>query len=139
MCLAYYAWSALVLSYPGVGRWVLVWCAFAVVVVPPVAAACQWATRTAGPVPGVVLAALAAVPLSGGVVWQVWWAWVQRDAPDGFPLRPVQAGLDVLVALLVVLVLPRATSTRVWAAAALVPAVLLLRAFDDVVSHFVAL
>jgi hypothetical protein len=121
MCAAYYAWSTYILGFGGSARLLVLWAAVALFVVPPLAAAVQWAFAHRGLLPGLVVAVVAATPLTDGTVWQMWWAYVLRAAPENFPLRPVQALVSVAVAVSIAGLLPRHTGTRLWAAALLVP------------------
>jgi hypothetical protein len=121
MCGAYYAWALAVLGFGGSGRFLVLWLVVAVLAVPPLAAALSWAFSRGGPLAWTVVATVAAVPLTSGSLWQLWWAYVQRGAPDGFPLRPVQALVDAAVVVLVVGVLPRRRSTRAGALLLLLP------------------
>ena len=112
------------------------WGALAVLVVPAVAAGLNVAFVRAGALHGAVVAAVAAVPVSDGSLWQVWWAWGLRVAPENCVLRPVQALVDGLVAIAVVAVLPRARRTRLWGAVFVMPCACAVRlVLSDVVSH----
>lgn len=120
MCLAYYGWSILALGFPFASE-LFFWLAIAVSAVPAIAASAWWATRHRGFRAGVVLAAIAGLALSSGRAHQ-FWLYANGLVPEHV-LRPVQALLEISMALVIALVLPRYGVTRGWAAAALVPMV----------------
>ena len=102
MTVAYYAWAALVLDFGWDVRLLVAWLVLSATAVPVTAAAVHWATRRTGWLPGALLAMAAAITLGGGAL---------ADAGD----HPVQAGADVLIAVVLVVVLPRDARTRLWA------------------------
>jgi hypothetical protein len=116
MSLAYYAWAALVLGFGW--TWLLgAWLVLSATVVPVVAAAVHWATRRAGVLAGAVMAATAGLVLAGDGVLRLWY-WLTEGWPG---LHLVQGVVDVLVALILTVVLPRQRSTRVWAVVLALP------------------
>ncbi|TVR70135.1 MAG: hypothetical protein EA415_13260 [Sphaerobacteraceae bacterium] len=125
MCLAYYAWAAFVLNFP-VAYDIWFWIGLAATAVPLFAAVLRWTRDQHGILPGFILATVAALAVIDGVVWQLWWAWVENGAPDGFPLRPFQAVVNIAVALTIAGVFPRDHRTRVWALLLLIPIAILL-------------
>lgn len=124
MSLAYFVWSWFALSF-GVDRYPVLWLGLSFTAVPSLAAVIHWAAVRRGAFPGLLIATVAALAVADGLLWQLWWAWVLREAPDGFPLRPFQALVGVAVALAVIVFLPRYVRTRVWALALVVPTALL--------------
>jgi hypothetical protein len=125
MCFAYYAWAAFVLNFP-VANDIWLWIGLVVTAVPLLAALMRWTRDQQGILPGFILATVAALAVIDGVVWQFWWAWVDNGAPDGFPLRPFQAVVNIAVALAVAGVLPRDHRTRVWSLLLLIPIAIIL-------------
>ena len=125
MTVAYYAWAALVLDRGWELRLLAAWLVLSATAVPLTAAAVRWATGRTGPVPGALLAMAAAITLGGGVL---------LDAAD----HPVQAVVDVAVALVIVVVLPRAARTRLWAAALTLPLAVLAAQLLDVLRTLLA-
>ena len=130
MTLAYYAWAAEVLGF-GWSLLLPVWLFLSATAVAVFAATTWWASRTTGLLPGAVIALAAAVPLAGGEFLGLWY-WIV-DSPSGFvPVHPVQGVVDAVVALALILVLPRTSRTRLWALLLLVPAVVLAGSLLDV-------
>ena len=126
LSLGYYAWSVFVLQF-GIGGYLFLWGGLAVTAVPVVAAVLWWASRHRGPLAGFVMAMTAGLALSDGTVIQMWWR-LLGELPGEFPLRPVQALADVVVALVVVGIVPVHRATRGWALALLLPAAVLATA-----------
>ena len=119
MTVAYYAWAALVLGFPT--TWLLpAWLVLSVTAVAVTAACVRWAVVRTGPLPGLLLAGVAGVALAGGSVQRLYFAW-SEEFPWQF-VHPVQVGAELLTAAVVVAVLPLHRSTRLWAAALLLPA-----------------
>ncbi|MBB3676343.1 hypothetical protein FHX36_002078 [Modestobacter versicolor] len=108
MTVAYYGWAAEVLDAGWEVRLLVAWLVLSATAVPATAAAAHWATRRTGPLPAALLAAAAGITLGGGVL---------GDAAD----HPVQAVLDVVVAGVLVVVLPRDGRTRLVAVLLTVP------------------
>jgi hypothetical protein len=79
----------------------------------------RWAIEGIGPVPGLVLASVAALAVADRLAWQLWWACGLDAAPEGLPLRPFQALIGVTVAIVIAGALRRRTGTRLWALALL--------------------
>lgn len=128
VCTGYYGWSMLVLGF-GSGREVVAWAGLAVTAVPVAAAAVRWATRATGPLPGTIMAGVAGLALSGGAVLQVVLSAIGLYPSEG--VRPVQAAIDLVAALLIVVWLPQRAATRTWAAALLLPMAWLARQVTD--------
>ncbi|TFV91639.1 hypothetical protein E4P40_05645 [Blastococcus sp. CT_GayMR20] len=95
MTVAYYAYAAWVLGF-GWNRLLPVWLLLSATAVACAAVAAWWGTRRPGPLPGALMAAAAGIVLAG------------RGAG-------IQLVVDVVVAVVLVLLLPRHGSTRVWA------------------------
>ncbi|MCZ2818407.1 DUF6518 family protein [Modestobacter sp. VKM Ac-2984] len=108
MTVAYYAWAALVLDFGWSVRLLVAWLVLSATAVPVTAVAAHVATRGSGWLPGALLATAAGITLGGGAL---------ADAGD----HPVQAVVDVVVALMLVVVLARDLRTRLWAAALTLP------------------
>jgi hypothetical protein len=130
MSIAYYAWAAEVLDFgwnrPLLGSWLVL----SLTAVPATALAAWWASRRAGLLPGALLAVLAAIAFGGGVVRQQLGIWT--GSQPYLMAQPVQAAVDMVVALVLVLVLPQHWRTRLWAVALTVPFVWLMWTFDVV-------
>ena len=120
MCVGYYAWASMVLSYPGSGPLLVGWVAIALTVVPVGAALIRWSCDRSGVLPAAVLAGAGGIALGDQRVIQLWYAAI-GELPSDFPLRPVQALIAITTALVITLGLPRRGATRVWAAALLLP------------------
>lgn len=120
MCLGYYAWSVLVLGFPLAAE-IYLWLAAAITVAPVTGAAAWWATRRRGAAPGLAVAGIAGLALSSGKVHQ-FWLYANGLFPE-HALRPIQATLEIAMALTIALMLPRDALTRVWAGVGLVPMV----------------
>ncbi|GAB4081734.1 hypothetical protein GCU67_12860 [Modestobacter muralis] len=104
MSLSYYTWAALVLDRGWELRLLVAWEVLSATAVPVTAAAGHVATRRTGWLPGAMLAMAAGIALGGGVL-------------AGPGAHPVQAVVDVVVAVVLVVVLPRDGRTRLWAVA----------------------
>jgi hypothetical protein len=128
MSVAYYAWAAEVLGFGWNRRLLAAWLVLSLTAVPATALAAWWSARRSGPVPGALLAGLAAIALGGGVVRQQLGIWT--GSQPYLMAQPVQAAVDIVVALVLVLALPRHLGTRVWAALLTVPLVWLIWALD---------
>lgn len=117
MTAAYYGWAVWVLGFGYEPDLILTWLVLSATAVAAVAAVSWWATRRPGPVAGALTALIAGTALAGGAVRGVLLSW------SGTPvvLHPAQAVVDVVVAAVIVLVLPRHRLTRVWAAVLVVP------------------
>jgi hypothetical protein len=96
------------------------------------AAAVWWACRRPGLLSGLIFGALAALVLVGGQAWRQVEIWT--GAQPYLMGRPIQAGIDVLVALVLVVGLPAHGRTRLWALASAVPLAWLL-ALSNLVWH----
>jgi len=102
MTVAYYTWAALVLDFGWEVRLLGAWLVLSATAVPLTAAGVHVATRRTGWLPGALLAMAAGITLGGGAL---------EDAGS----HPVQVVVDVLVAGVLVVVLPRDTRTRLAA------------------------
>jgi hypothetical protein len=128
MSIAYYAWAAEVLDF-GWNRQLLAdWIVLSLSAVPATALAAWWASRRSGVIPGALLAVLSAIAVGGGVVRQQLGIWT--GSQPYLMAQPVQAAVDIVVALVLVLALPQHWRTRLWAVALTVPAVWLMWTFD---------
>jgi uncharacterized protein DUF6518 len=128
MSIAYYAWAAEVLDW-GWNRQLLgSWMVLSVTAVPATGLAVWWASRRPGVLPGALLAVLAAIAFGGGVVRQQIGIWT--GSQPYLMAQPVQAAVDIVVALVLVLGLPQHWRTRLWAVALTVPVVWLFWTFD---------
>ena len=128
MSIAYYAWAAEVLDFGWHRQLLGEWLVLSLTAVPATALAAWWASRRPGVVPGALLAGLAAIAFGGGVVRQQWGIWT--GAQPYLMAQPVQAVVDIVVALVLVVVLPQHLRTRLWAVALTVPLVWLIWALD---------
>ncbi|MFQ1000446.1 DUF6518 family protein [Modestobacter sp. SSW1-42] len=108
MSVGYYGWAALVLDRGWELRLLAAWLVLSATAVPVTAAAGHLATRRTGWLPGAMLAMAAGIVLGGGVL-----------ADPG--AHPVQAVVDVAVAVALVVALPRDGRTRLWAVALTAP------------------
>jgi hypothetical protein len=108
MSVGYYGWAALVLDRGWELRLLVAWLVLSATAVPLTAAAGHVATRRTGWLPGAMLAMAAGIVLGGGVL--------------GDPgAHPMQAVVDVVVAVGLVVVLARDGRTRLWALALTAP------------------
>lgn len=119
MTVGYYTWAALVLGFGWDLRLLAVWLVLSVTAVPVVGAGVHGATRHPGVLPGALLALAAGITLAGGAVPGTWDAWT--GVLPGTAAQPVQAAVDVVVALVLTLALPRHRPTRLWALSLAVP------------------
>ncbi|WP_448613941.1 DUF6518 family protein [Modestobacter sp. URMC 112] len=119
MTVAYYSWAAVVLGFGWSSRLLAGWLLLSATAVPLVGVGVHEATRRSGAVPGALLALAAGIALAGGAVVRQWVAWT--GLLPGAAARPVQAAVDVGVALVLVLLLPRRPATRLWAPALVLP------------------
>ena len=101
MTVAYYAYAAWVLGF-GWNRLLPVWLILSATAVAGAAVAAWWGTRRIGPLPGALMAGAAGIVLAG-------------------PGAGVQLVVDVAVAVVLVLLLPRHGSTRACAVVLAVP------------------
>lgn len=121
LCLAYYGWMTFALGFAGVGRYFYAWTALAVTAVPVIAVTVSWASRRRGILPGLVMGLAAAIPLADGPLRQLWLGYGRNVLPAGFQLHPVQAALDVVMAVVIAGVMPRDRHTRLYALLLAVP------------------
>jgi hypothetical protein len=110
MSVAYYAWAAEVLDVGWNVHLRTAWLFLSVTAVPATALAVWWATQRADVLPGALL--------GGAVIRQVE---IWTGAQPYLVRRPVQAAVDIVVALVLVLGLPRHGRTRLWALVLTVP------------------
>ncbi len=136
MCLAYYAWTAHLFAVPfanvGTTRYLQLWIGLSVTVVPATASMVWWASRQRGVWPGAVLAVTAGLVFTDGVL-QRYWLVLAELVPQGFPQRPVQADIDLTVAGIIVVLLPRWRVTRWYGLLLLVPAAWVVSHLVDIV------
>ncbi|WP_346623855.1 DUF6518 family protein [Blastococcus montanus] len=117
MTAAYYGWAVVVLGFGYDPDLILAWLFLAATAVAAFAAVGWWATRRPGPVAGALLALAAGTALADGAVRGLYLSWTGSAVPS----RPVQAAVEVVVALAVTLALPRFRSARLWALGLLLP------------------
>jgi len=125
MCVGYYAWTSLVLRYPGSGPLLAAWLVLAVTIVPVVAALVRWARDRSDPVAAGVIAGVAGLAASDPAVIQLWYA-ANGDLPPDFPLRPMQAALAIAAVATITLWIPTRTTVRAWAVLLLIPAAIVV-------------
>ncbi|WP_213814832.1 DUF6518 family protein [Glaciihabitans sp. dw_435] len=113
MVVAYYGWSVLVLGYDPT-LYVFAWGLLAVTLCPALTALAWQAIRRRGVLAGLVLGTMAGAILGEGPIWQ-FWLLINGGLPADFPMHPVQAIVDVLFATLIIFVIPRTRSARLWA------------------------
>ena len=130
MCIGYYAWTALVLGYPGSDPLLVGWLAIALTIIPVGAALIRWACSRSGVVAAAVLTATGGIALSDERVVQLWYA-SMGELPADFPLRPIQGLIGIAAALVITLWLPRHHRTRAWGVALLLPMTFLAMAALD--------
>ena len=118
MTVAYYAWAAAVLGF-GWSPQLVPWLLLSATAVSGAAVAAWWGTRRSGPLAGALMAAAAGIALAGGSLQRLYWTWT-GDLPDSY-VEPVQAAVDLVVALLLTVVLPRHRATRLWALVLVLP------------------
>ncbi|TYP86830.1 DUF6518 family protein [Blastococcus xanthinilyticus] len=117
MTAAYYSWAVFVLGFGYQPALIAAWLLLSASAVAAFAAVVSWAARRPGPLAGAVLALAAGTALVNGALRGVWLVWTG----SAVVLHPVQAVAEVVVVLVVVLVLPRHRSTRLWALGLLLP------------------
>ncbi|NEK86512.1 hypothetical protein GCU60_12220 [Blastococcus saxobsidens] len=117
MTAAYYGWAVFVLGFGYEPELILAWLALSATAVAAFAVVTWWACRRPGLLAGAVLALAGGTAFAHGAVRGLYLSWTGAAVP----LRPVQAVVEVVVALVVTLVLPRAPSTRLWAVGLLLP------------------
>jgi hypothetical protein len=128
MSIAYYAWAAEILDFGWNNQLLADWLVLSCSAIPATALAAWWASRRAGVIPGALLAVPAAIAFGGGVVRQQLGIWT--GSQPFLMAQPVQAAVDIVVTLVLVLALPQHWRTRLWAAALTVPIVWLFWTFD---------
>jgi hypothetical protein len=96
MTVAYYAWAAAVLGF-GWSPQLVPWLVLSITAVAGAAVAAWWGTRRSGPFAGALM------------------------AMSDLAARPVQAGVDVVVAALLTVLIPRHRGTRLWALVLVLP------------------
>ena len=134
MTVAYYAWAAVVLRF-GWSPQLVPWLLLSSTAVAGAAVAAREGTRRPGALPGALMAMAAGIALAGGSLQRLGQV-LAGDLP-AIAGRPVQAAVDVLVAVLLAVALPRHRATRGWALVLTVPltglaAVLLQRLYQVV-------
>lgn len=113
MLAAYYGMTVAVLHYPVTVRLVLAWSLAAVTVSPSIAALLAVSYRSRRVLAGVLVGLVGSLVFVDGAVQRLVLVLSQPDLATGS--RPVQAGFDVLAALLISVVLPQRTQVRVVA------------------------
>jgi hypothetical protein len=119
MTVGYYSWAAEVLHFGWQPGLLTAWLVLSGTAVPATAVAVWWATRRAGVVPGAMLAFAGALATTSGAVNRLWYS-LTGDFPAG-EVQPVQVVADLVTVLVVVVLLPRHRSTRLWGLVLLLP------------------
>jgi hypothetical protein len=119
MTVAYYGWAVGVLGFGYEPDLVVAWLGLSATAVAVFAAGTRWATRRSGVLPGAVLALVAGTVLAGGAVRRLW-LWADGSVASELA-NPVQAVVEIAAVLVVVVVLPTYTRTRLWALALTLP------------------
>lgn len=132
MTVAYYTWAAVVLRF-GWSPQLVPWLLLSSTAVAGAAVSAWAGTRRPGALPGALMAMAAGIALAGGSLQRLGRV-LAGDLP-AIAGRPVQAAVDVLAAVLLLVVLPRHRATRLWALVLTVPltglaAVLLQRLYQ---------
>lgn len=122
LTVGYYAFSVLVLGFPG-GQLARRWAALAFTAVPLLAAAVRWASRERGLLAAGVVAGVAALALFDGHAVALLRDLTGSGLPPEIVRRPVQAVVEVGTALLAVALVARDSRTRVLAITLLFPAI----------------
>lgn len=126
LCVGYYAWTSVVLGYPGSGPLLLAWIGLACTLAPGGAWVVGWARRGSGWGPAAIIVGTAGFAASDPRLAQVWYR-ITGDLPADFPLRPSQAALAIIVVAMIIVWLPANGTTRWRATILLVPATLVAR------------
>lgn len=113
MLVAYYGMTIVVLHYPITPRLVLAWGIAAVTVCPAIAALLAVSYRSSRVLAGVPIGLVGALVFVDGTVQRAVLVLSQPDLAVGS--HPVQAGFDVLAALVISVVLPRRPRVRILA------------------------
>jgi len=121
LCVGYYAWTSLVLRYPGSGPLLAAWLVLALTVVPVVAALVRWTRDRSDPIAASVIAGVAGLAANDPSVVQLWYA-ANDGLPPDFPLRPMQAAVVMAAVAIITLWVPTRRTLRAWAVLLLVPA-----------------
>lgn len=125
LCVGYYAWTSLVLRYPGSGPLLAAWLVLALTVVPVVAALVRWARDRLDPIAASVIAGVAGLAANDPSVVQLWYA-TNGELPPDFPLRPTQAIISIVAVALITLWVPTRRAGRAWTVLLLVPATIVV-------------
>lgn len=116
----YYLYAHQILRF-GIARDETIWFIAAITIAPLAAAALNWASRTSHPASSIIPAVTAGMVLASGPLRQ-YLLHLQDAFPPGVRLHPVQATIDLAVALTIVAVIPKTPTTRIVAAAVTIPA-----------------
>ena len=117
---SYYLYAHQILGF-GIARDEMIWFVAAITIAPLAAAALNWASHPGHPASSVIPAVIAGIVLASGPLRQ-YLVHFQDAFPEGVRLRPVQAIIDLAVALTIIAVIPTTSTTRLIAAALTVPA-----------------
>jgi len=117
MTVAYYGWAAWVLDFGTDRGLVVVWLLLSATAVPAFAVVSWWSTTRPGLLADALLALGAATALVNGAARGSWLGLTGAAVPP----HVVQTVVEVAVVLVLVLALPRHRSTRLWAAALVLP------------------
>ncbi|OJX66429.1 MAG: hypothetical protein BGO94_06045 [Micrococcales bacterium 72-143] len=121
VCVGYYGFAVVVLGYP-VGRESVVWVLLSLTLVPAIASLVRIARTADRWWSSIVIATVAAMCVADDAIARVVIA-LTEDVPEAFmySVRPIQAIINVVSAVVVVLVAPRSWRVRWWALLAAVP------------------
>ena len=116
----YYLYAHQILGF-GIARDETIWFVAAVTIAPLAAAALNWASHTGHPASSIIPAVIAGMVLASGPLRQ-YLLYLQDAVPEGVRLHPVQAIIDLAVAVTTIAVIPKTPTTRLIAAALTIPA-----------------
>lgn len=122
LTVGYYAFSVLILGFPG-GQLARRWATLAITAVPLLAAGVRWASRESGWVAAGVVAVVAALAMFDGHTVALMRDLTGSGMPPGMVRRPVQAFVEVGTAVLAIALVARDWRTRALAITLLFPAI----------------
>jgi hypothetical protein len=115
----YYLYAHQILGF-GIVRDETIWFIAAITIAPLAAAALNWSSHSSHPASGIIPAGIASIVLASGPLNQ-YLLHLLHAFPEGARLHPVQAVIDLAVALTVIAVIPKHPTTRLLAAALTIP------------------
>lgn len=116
---SYYLYAHQVLGF-GTVREEMIWSIAAITIAPLTAAALTWASRHNHPASSLIPALIAGIVLASGPLSQ-YLSHLQHVLPEQTGLHPVQAILDLAVAITTIAVIPQYPATRLLAAGLTIP------------------